>query len=259
MSPYCEDDCVYESLARAPSGHFVAAMPTSFDMRVLSRTPRNQGKRGTCAAFTASACSEVHLARRDIEMAGRAGHSRRDQSGTTLSPEFIYYHRENRPSDGMCGRNVFQIMQQIGTVPERDYPYRRDEESPAPSADLYLTASQYKIANYARVTTVDGLKRALLEIGPCYLQLPLYKARPEFWRKSHGESASGGHALAVIGYTEVGFILKNSWGSKWGPNNDGHIVLPYADWVYVRECWVPMAAPVDQPMTKKKSEHCIIT
>jgi len=225
MSPYDPSDCVYESIACAPSGHFVA-MPESFVTRGVAKSPRNQGKRGTCAAFTASTCAEIHSA--------RAGDT------TPLSPEFIYYHRDNRSIEGMCGRNVFQIMQHIGIVPERDYPYRRDELAPAPDEALYAAASQRKIANYARITSIDGLKRALLEIGPCYLQLPLYSARPEFWRKSHGETAAGGHAVAVVGYTKRGFILQNSWGARWGPSRDGHIVLPYADWIYVRECWVPV-------------------
>lgn len=243
-SPDDPTDRIYESIARAPSGHFVAAMPEVFDLRVFGLPARNQGKRGTCAAFTGSSIGEIHT--------GRAG------SSTALSPEFIYYHRDTRPATGMYGRNVFQIMQTIGTVPERDYPYRRGEDAPIPDSSLYETASKHRIANFARVTTIDGLKRALLEIGPCYLQLPLYARRPEFWRKTSGEKTAGGHAVTVVGYDTVGFILRNSWGPKWGPTKDGHIIFPYTDWRRMWECWVPVDMVPTPGAEKKKEEKCSV-
>lgn len=39
----------------------------------------------------------------------------------------------------------------------------------------------------------------------------------------------GGHAFAIVGYTEDGFIIQNSWGPTWGYG--GFALLPYADWV----------------------------
>jgi hypothetical protein len=184
---------------------------------------RDQGRRGTCAAFTGSAIKEIH--------------ERDEGFNEWMSPEFIYYHRENKPATGMYGRNVFQILQKIGSVPESKYPYRNDENAPAPDKELYETATKYRIANYAKVTTVNGLKRALLELGPCYLQLPLYSSRPHFWR-ANGEKSAGGHALTVIGFNKTGFILKNSWGPTW--NGDGCIIFPYNEWDLLWECWVPV-------------------
>ena len=38
---------------------------------------------------------------------------------------------------------------------------------------------------------------------------------------------AGGHAFALVGYNEHGFVVQNSWGTRWGAG--GFAVLPYAD------------------------------
>jgi hypothetical protein len=47
----------------------------------------------------------------------------------------------------------------------------------------------------------------------------------------------GGHAFAIVGYTEKGFIVHNSWGRTWG--RGGFAVLTYSDWRQnAMDCWV---------------------
>ncbi|PNY81565.1 hypothetical protein CVO96_09430 [Deinococcus koreensis] len=47
----------------------------------------------------------------------------------------------------------------------------------------------------------------------------------------------GGHAFAVVGYNEVGFVVQNSWGRRWGAG--GFAVLPYEDWLEsAYDAWV---------------------
>lgn len=49
--------------------------------------------------------------------------------------------------------------------------------------------------------------------------------------------ADGGHAVAIVGYTNDGFIIQNSWGESWGKN--GFALLPYEDWLlHSTDCWV---------------------
>lgn len=223
-SPEDPDDCIYEQLAQGPIGYYLSEFPEEYDLRKHAQTSRDQGSRGTCAAFTAAAIKEIQ-------------ESRDCNFNEWMSPEFIYYHRENKPASGMYGRNVFQILQRIGSVPESLYPYSSvDSEIPPPQQELYETAAKYRIANFARVNTCDGLKRALLELGPGYLQLPLYSSRPYFWRAIAGEKCNGGHAVTVVGFNKEGFILKNSWGATW--NGDGCIVFPYTEWGIQWECWI---------------------
>lgn len=224
ISPIDLDDRIYEHVAYGCNqcNYYLAPVPDEFDLRTHVKPSRDQGARPTCAAFCAATIREIH--------------ERKNGSfDDYMSPEFIYYHRENKPGRGMYGRNVFQILQKIGSVPESSFPYATGDPKHI-DKKMYKLASKYRIANYARITTMEGLKRALLEIGPCYLQLPLYAARPYFWRQSVGEMASGGHAVTVVGFTKEGFILKNSWGHMW--NGDGCIIFPYDEWHIHLECWV---------------------
>ncbi len=251
-SPDDPDDCIYEHVAHGFTGYYSTAMPASFDLRPAMYTARDQELRGTCAAFAGATVREIQDARKHI-------------SADRISPEFIYFHRQNRPASGMYGRNVFQILQKIGSVPESAYPYNTPDSQF--DENLYEIAAQHRISTYARVTTADGLKRALLEIGPCYLQLPLYNTRPYFWRPEDDEPHHGGHAVAVVGYTTEGFILVNSWGHDW--NTDGSVIFPYCEWDAVWECWVPIVDQAEMPepeqlvrpfvpKTKNKRQKCTI-
>jgi hypothetical protein len=219
-SPSDSRDWVYEDLARGGDTH---VLPETYDLRGHMRPSRDQGSRGTCAAFTACAITEIHS---HIE----------EGINEWMSPEFIYFHRDNKPASGMYGRNVFQIMKKIGSVPEKQFPYQpRDQKLAGPSPPLYICAQKYRIISYARVKTVDGLKLALHELGPAYLLLPLYASRPKFWIDD-GTPCVGGHSVTVVGYDKVGFILKNSWGETW--NGDGTIIFPYSEWPLQWECWI---------------------
>lgn len=229
-SPDDPNDYIFERLAKGHDGYYVSSVPEIYDLRQFVDSARDQRLRGTCAAFTASAIKEIQEKKNGL-------------NSEVMSPEFIYYHRENKPAQGMYGRNVFQILQRIGSVPESTYPYRDDELAPTPSFGHYKLAASKKISNFARVTTVPGLKRALLELGPCYMQLPLFSSRPHFWRAAPDDAAGGGHAVTVVGYNAEGFILMNSWGATW--NVDGCVVMPYDDWGVLWECWVAVDEKIE--------------
>jgi hypothetical protein len=54
--------------------------------------------------------------------------------------------------------------------------------------------------------------------------------------RRQGRAASG-HAVAIVGYTQSGFIIQNSWGKTWGA--DGFALLPYEDFLmHATDVWV---------------------
>ena len=92
-----------------------------------------------------------------------------------------------------------------------------------------------KIGYYAVVNSYLHLKSALFMNGPCFGALPVYNSTyNEFWNPQYG-NLEGYHAVALVGYTEKGIILRNSWGRSYGKG--GYWEIPYLDCQKFLEIW----------------------
>ena len=68
----------------------------------------------------------------------------------------------------------------------------------------------------------------------------------------------GGHAFAVVGYNEVGFLVQNSWGPDWG--NGGFATLPYDDWFdSVYDAWVARPGVPQTPFYRGRTRTSVAT
>lgn len=223
-SPHDPRDYIAESIYH-DIGVEEGGYPDTLDLRDDLPAVRNQGTRGTCAAFAAAAIKEWQ---------------EHTDSGYTgkMSPEFVYFYRSNKPDAGMFSRDVMKILTERGCCTEGELPYQKTETTvPAViPADIDVSAVNYCIKEYAAVKTIEGLKTSLYQNGPCYIAFPVYDVRPQFWRKSSPDTqAIGGHAVTVVGYTTDGFIIRNSWGTTFG--DAGYVIYPYADFGMHWEIW----------------------
>ncbi len=92
-----------------------------------------------------------------------------------------------------------------------------------------------KIGRYAKVNSLLALKYALMLNGPCVGGLPVYDSRiTEFWKNYSGE-LEGLHAVCIVGYTDDGFIIRNSWGKTYG--EDGYAFIKNEDADLFTEIW----------------------
>lgn len=199
-------------------------LPDSLDMRNEILPVRNQGSDGACVAFTASCMKEVQE-KRDIGF------------NEYMSPQFIYNHRINRSTEGMYPRDLMRILTNIGSIPESMMPYQRYVKV---TPEMLKYASNHKIKGYASITTIEGLKNSLVENGPALLGIPIYNYGQHMWKQINNESLKGGHAVAIVGWNNEGFILRNSWGTSW--NGDGHTIFPYGHWGLQWEIWTTVDA-----------------
>lgn len=68
----------------------------------------------------------------------------------------------------------------------------------------------------------------------------------------------GGHAFALVGYNEVGFLVQNSWGAKWGKG--GFATLPYEDWLDLAyDAWVARPGVPKTPFSSGRNRAAIAT
>ena len=86
------------------------------------------------------------------------------------------------------------------------------------------------------VPSIIAIKFAILANGPLVGVLPVYNsdAYDEFWNKKFGDF-EGYHAIAIVGYTEQGLIIRNSWGGAYA--EDGYSLLLNDDVHLLKEVW----------------------
>lgn len=93
-----------------------------------------------------------------------------------------------------------------------------------------------KIGEYALLRNILEIKFAILANGPCFGALPVYGDGPHFWRKEEGRGPLlGYHAISLVGYTEEGLIIRNSWGRSFGDN--GYTLIKYSELGKMLEAW----------------------
>lgn len=128
----------------------------------------------------------------------------------------IYKSRENR-GDGMTFKDALKFLHNNG---------------------VDSNAGVLKINSYGRVMSSVMLKAAIVMNGPCFGALPVYSDYCDFW-VNRGQGLQGYHAIAIVGYNENGFIIRNSWGKSFC--EDGYTVIPYDEFKKLIEIWTVMS------------------
>jgi len=125
-----------------------------------------------------------------------------------------------------------------------------------PTADWWLEAVNRPLGAYYRIDCrqIVDIHAALNEVGIVYASTDTHggwdegegyrrsKAAPRSFAENvfvipRHRRSEGGHAIAIVGYNELGFLLQNSWGPTWGSH--GYAILPYDDWLEnAMDCWV---------------------
>ena len=126
--------------------------------------------------------------------------------------------------------------------------------------DWWLDAIRRPLGAYYRVETksITDMHVALNEIGILYASAICHAgwdegyantspAKGGYWMipRRKVSPSDGGHAFAIVGYNQDGFIIHNSWGAGWGTR--GRAVLLYEDWLdNTMDCWVAQLGVVTE-------------
>jgi pimeloyl-ACP methyl ester carboxylesterase len=117
-----------------------------------------------------------------------------------------------------------------------------------PQPGWEIEAAERPLGAYYRINkdSLNDMQAAIAEVGAIYVSAKVH-AGWDLVKKAgksldHGSeieglpiismsdlTETGGHAFALVGYTSDGFIVQNSWGTKWG--DQGFAVLRYRDWL----------------------------
>jgi len=138
--------------------------------------------------------------------------------------------------DGARIRDGIKVIAKQGDCPEELWPYRRRNLNLRPPRECYLLARHYKAVEYQRIGhKLDELKSCIASGYPLVLGFKVFESfEGEKIRKTgqlgmpkRQEKAVGMHAVLAVGYknSKGWFILRNSWGDKWGKK--GYFTMPY--------------------------------
>jgi len=197
----------------------VKRIPARMDWRGHLQRVRNQGRRGTSLAFVGTCILEWYS-------------KKIQKTEITASPQFLFNSRPDKTQTLMSGRDLMETLRQSGCCKEESFVYG---SSDAVLPEVEQDALLLKIDGYAKIRTMETLKRAILVNGPCLICFPVYNHTTKLWKQRKEQEKLGCHAMAVVGYNNKGFIVRNSWGEHWDTN--GHCIYPYEDWGCHDEIW----------------------
>src|SRR3989442_5412433 len=139
----------------------------------------------------------------------------------------------------------------------------KQEKMPPPAAspakDWWQDAAKRPLGAYYRVDprSVTDMHVALNDVGILYASAVCHSSWDEGFKPEAGKRDGwripfvkarpddGGHAFAIVGYDEQGFLVQNSWGGKWG--DGGFATLTYEDWnEHAMDCWVAQLGVVTE-------------
>lgn len=200
----------------------------------------DQGQEGACTGF-GLACVVNYLRWR------RQGLPKRMAS---VSPRMLYNFARRYDEyagedyDGSSCRGALKGWYHHGVCLEEDWPYA--DPSARPRYGYAERAAQNTLGVYYRIQlkSITDLQAALQQVGAVYVSaythagwqdLPTRRSAPT----RHADlplipfdgrpSRVDGHAFALLGFNDLGFVVQNSWGPAWG--RGGFAVLSYADWL----------------------------
>ena len=160
--------------------------------------------------------------------------------------------------EGSSCRGALKGWHRHGVCRDSLWPFK-DKEFVRPLKGWDIEALRRPLGVYYRVErdSVVDLQAAIFDTGAVYVSANVHagwEIKPHRGSIKHktlpvveaSAEGYGGHAFALVGYNDTGFIVQNSWGEKWGAR--GFAVLPYEDWVVNgTDAWVVgLGAPVQR-------------
>jgi hypothetical protein len=211
------------------------AIPPAKDLREPWWDVGDQGATGACVGWASTEgvlrwhfvkagrlAQNVHLSPRFIWMAAKET----DQY-TALPTTFI-------DSDGTFLKAALDVARKWGAVDNTVLPFEGALYA-GEVATFYAISTQLKIASYFNLgTDLKAWRSWLAQKGPILTRLEVDKTWDDA-TDTNGKMATyrprtarGGHAVAIVGYTRTGFIVRNSWGTGWGDKGFGYPTDAYA-------------------------------
>lgn len=210
-------------------------LPPKVDWRASWWTIGDQGRTGACVGWAvADSVLRWHFAQEDRISKKDLLAVRYVWMAAKETDEFISRPTSFVEADGTSLKAALDVVRNFGVVTDDVLPISKGVMFPGDTKTFYAIASRLKIANYINLDR-DLMKWRswLADNGPILARLNV--DRPFMQLGADGvlqtylaDTALGGHAIALVGYTPDGFIVRNSWGTDWGDQGFAYASNEYA-------------------------------
>jgi pimeloyl-ACP methyl ester carboxylesterase len=274
--PFDERDLEYRPM--------LEPLPPSLDQRIKSARYVMKQQGNSCTGHALASVINTVLARpakptgdpSDSEDPAPA--SAEPPAPARVSPYMLYYLARRydefggQRDEGSSLRGALKGWFHHGVVLESTWPkltsrlaYRLDDD------EVMSEARERPLGAFYRVNALrlDDMQSAISELNAICASAVVHDGwmKPEHMvrtgadgkeeevfviaRKVDSQSL-GGHAFAIVGYNEVGFLVHNSWGTAWGKG--GFATLPYEDWLdSAYDAWVARPGVAKTPFASGKT------
>jgi hypothetical protein len=164
----------------------------------------------------------------------------------------------NRLEGGMYLRDACKIVKDYGDATEAsiggntEQPKCTEWLKEKLTDEIYDEAKNYRVQSYARCSTINDIKHALMNYGPVLASIKWYD-KYTFNNNNciifNRSSDYGHHAIMICGWDKNGWICQNSWGRNW--NGNGKFVYPYTE--KLAEAWSFVDAQNDDIVVPKSN------
>lgn len=212
------------------------SIPPSKDLRESWWMIPDQGSTGACVGFaTADSVIRWHMVK-----------AKRLKEDELLSVRHVWMSSKEtdvfvtRPttfieSEGTSLKAALDICRNFGVVLDSILPFNSCSLYPRSTNEFYVIAAQRKIASYFNLgRNLTDWRAWIANNGPILTRLNVDAT----WDNASANggkldsyqplTARGGHAVALVGYTQDRFIVRNSWGIKWGDKGFAYASNAYA-------------------------------
>jgi hypothetical protein len=240
-----------------------AVLKRDFPRYAADKMVLDQGQEGACTGFGLAAVVNYL---RWTRARGTGAKRRTPAPPAKVSPRMLYHLARfydewpGEDYDGSSCRGALKGWHRHGVCEDRLWPYRDKAGEVVfiePAEGWDQNATKCPIGVYYRLDkrSVVDMQAAISEVGAIYCSGNVHAGWfPKTFPQRDGIACietpakvenTGGHAFALVGYNRYGFIVQNSWGSRWGTK--GFAILPYEDWIARgSDAWaVVLGAPIE--------------
>jgi len=232
-----EGDWTFDNAEEAGVLRASARIPATRDLREDWWTVADQGETGSCVGWaTADSVLRWQYVKAGVLDQREVLSARFIWMAAKESDEFISQPTTFIEDDGTSLKAALDVARRYGAVADRVLPFKTGRLYPNPARTFYALAAKLKIKSYFNLKNNLGNWRTWLATqGPILTRLDV-DATWDAATDNRGQldvyqaqTARGGHAVALVGYTTTGFIVRNSWGRYWGDKG-----YAYASWSYAQ-------------------------